>query len=165
MSIVAPARTARTKRAADGLYGTILALAVVAALSKDEEATAAMILGGVLTTALAFWLVHVYAEVLARRAFGEASGLRPEIIHAARQEWPLVQAAIAPSIPLLLWGIGVLGRRGGITLSLIVGLGDLAAWGFLAGRAARQSRTMSAVSALAAVLLGTGMVLLKNLVH
>lgn len=161
----APARTARTKRAADGLYGTILALAVIAALSKDDSAGAGVIVGGVLTTAVAFWLAHVYAEVLARRALGEASGLRADVAHAAQQEWPLVEAAIAPAVPLLLWGIGVLGRTGGITVALVVGLADLAGWGYLAGRTSGQSRPMSAISALVAVLVGTGMVLLKNLVH
>src|SRR4051794_110275 len=54
----------RAKRVADGVYGTILVLAVVAALSKDDHATAGAIAAGALTTSVVFWLAHIYADVL-----------------------------------------------------------------------------------------------------
>ncbi|HEY1597401.1 MAG TPA: hypothetical protein VGF74_18525, partial [Thermoleophilaceae bacterium] len=61
--------------------------------------------------------------------------------------------------------LGVFSRSTAITLSLIVGLGDLAAWGYIAGRAMRQSVLRALVTAAGAVALGALMVLLKNLVH
>jgi hypothetical protein len=150
---------------ADAVYGTILVLAVVAALSKDGSATAGAILGGTLATSVVFWIVHVYAEVLSRRASGDPTRLRPMVRAAARQEWPLVEAGIAPMAPLLLGTLGILERSTAITLSLITGLADLAGWGYVAGRAMQQSRLKSVATAAAAVALGTLMVLLKNLVH
>ncbi|MGZ4270057.1 MAG: hypothetical protein ACXVFN_11565 [Solirubrobacteraceae bacterium] len=150
---------------ADGIYGTILVLAVVAALSKDRHASAGAILGGALATSFVFWAVHVYAAVLGRRASGDATPLGPLGRSAARQEWPLVEAAVVPLVPLLLWGLGLLERSLGITLSLIVGLVDLAGWGYLAGRALGQSRLKALMSATVTAGLGTLMVLLKNLVH
>ena len=164
----APGPTAGADRAehfADAVYGTILVLAVVAALSEDDHAPAGAILGAALATSLVFWIVHVYAEVLSRRASGDGTAWWPLVRQAAQREWPLVEAAFLPSVPLVLGAVGLLARSPAITLSLIVGLADLAAWGYFAGRAMRQSRIKSLASALAAAGLGTLMVLLKNLVH
>jgi hypothetical protein len=150
---------------ADAVYGTILVLAVVAALSEDHGASPVAIAAGALATSLVFWVVHVYADVLSRRASGDTTGSWPLLRHAARQEWPLVEAAIVPTLPLLLGWIGLFERSTAVTLSLLVGLADLAGWGYLAGRTMGQSRFRAAISALGAAALGTLMVLLKNLVH
>src|SRR5262245_50215203 len=155
----------RAHREAGAVYGTILLLAVVAALSEDEEATSLAILGGVLATSLVFWVAHVYADVLSRRVAGEELPWRPLLMSAAYREWPLVEAAFAPALPLLLSAIGLLGRSAAVTLALAVGLIDLAGWGYVAGRTMRQSRLKSLLSALVAVALGTMMVLLKHAVH
>jgi len=150
---------------ADAVYGTILVLAVVAALSEDDAAGPGAIALGALTTSLVFWLVHVYAEVLSRRTSGDTTGTRPLVRAAAIQEWPLVEAALAPLAPLVLGAIGVFSRGTSVTLSIAVGLADLGAWGYVAGRAMGQATVKSALSAAVAVLLGLVMVLLKNLVH
>jgi hypothetical protein len=50
-----------------GLYGTVLMLAVIVALTKSGKAEASVVLGGVVATAAVFWIVHVYADVLAAR--------------------------------------------------------------------------------------------------
>jgi len=156
---------ARAHREAGAVYGTILVLAVVAALSEDEDATSLAILGGLLATSLVFWVAHVYADVLSRRASGDDMPWWPLLASAAHREWPLVEAAIAPALPLLLGAIGLLGRSAAVTVSLIVGLVDLAGWGYVAGRAMQGSRLRSLVSAVVAVALGGVMVLLKHLVH
>jgi hypothetical protein len=159
------AATEAGRRVADAVYGTILVLAVVAALSQDRQAGPGAIAAGALVTSIVFWVVHVYAEVLSRRTAGDTTHTRPLVRAAAKQEWPLVQAALAPLVPLLLGAIGLLSRGTSITLSILVGLADLGAWGYLAGRAMGQPTVKSGVSAVAAVLLGLVMVLLKNLVH
>lgn len=157
--------TARAHREAGAVYGTILVLAVVAALSEDEDATSLAILGGLLATSLVFWVAHIYADVLSRRASGDEMPWWPLLASAAHREWPLVEAAIAPALPLLLGAIGLVGSSAAVTLSLIVGLVDLAAWGYIAGRTMRQSRVRSVLSAAVAVALGAVMVLLKHAVH
>jgi hypothetical protein len=153
------------RRVADAVYGTILVLAVVAALSEDHGASPGEILGGALATSIVFWIVHVYAEVLSRRTAGDTSPSWPLIRASAVQEWPLVEAALAPAVPLLLGAVGILNRSPAITLSIIVGLADLAAWGFTAGRATGQSALKSLLTGAGALALGVVMVLLKNLVH
>lgn len=153
------------RRVADAVYGTILVIAVVAALSEDPESGSGEILGAVAATSIVFWLAHVYAEVLSRRAVGDRSRFWPLLWHAARQEWPLVEAAMAPAIPLLLGALGWLDRSAAITLSIVIGIADLAGWGYIGGRAMQQSRFRSLLNAGVAILVGTIMVLLKGLVH
>lgn len=153
------------RRVADAVYGTILVLAVVAALSQDKQAGPGAIAAGALATSIVFWVVHVYAEVLSRRTGGDTTPTRPMVAAAARQEWPLVEAALAPLAPLLLGAIGLFSRGTSITLAIAVGLADLGGWGYVAGRAMGQSRVKSGLSALVVVGLGLVMVLLKNLVH
>jgi hypothetical protein len=164
MRVDSAART-RGRRVADAIYGTILVLAVVAALSKDDAATAGAILGGALATSVVFWIVHVYAEVLDREVAGDSPGGWVAVREAAWQEFPLVEAALLPMVPLLLGAIGVLGRSTAINLSLAIGFFDLAAWGYHAGRTMHQSRLRAGLQAAGAAGLGVLMVALKNLLH
>jgi hypothetical protein len=155
----------RGHRAAGAVYGTILVLAVISALSEYDDATSLAILGGTFATSTVFWVAHVYADVLSRRAIGDPTPFWPLIRVSSRQEWPVVEAALAPALPLLLGVIGLLGTTAAVTLALLVGLADLAAWGYIAGRRMHESRLRSLASACVAIALGTAMVLLKNLVH
>jgi hypothetical protein len=150
---------------ADAVYGTILVLAVVAALSRDRNASAGAILGAAAATSIVFWIVHVYAEVINRETSGDTTPFWSLVRQSGWQEWPLVEAALLPMLPLLLGALGVFGRSAAITLSLVVGLGDLWIWGYAAGRAVHHSRLKSVLTGAGAVALGVVMVLLKNLVH
>jgi hypothetical protein len=164
LRIESSART-RGRRVADAIYGTILVLAVVGALSRDAEATVGAILGGALATSVVFWIVHVYAEVLDLEVSGESPGGWAAVRAAAWQEFPLVQAALLPMVPLVLGTVGVLGRSAAVNLSLAIGFFALAAWGYHAGRTMQQSRLRAGLQAAGAAGLGLLMVLLKNLVH
>lgn len=166
-TVVSERRAARMRgrRVADAVYGTILVLAVVAALSKDKSAGPGAILAGALATSIVFWIVHVYAEMLDRRTSGDTTPTWPLLRDSAWQEWPLVQAALAPLAPLLLGAFGVLSRSTSITLSLAIGIAALAAWGYMAGRAVHESWIKCLATAAGAVGLGALLVLLKNLVH
>jgi hypothetical protein len=155
----------RGRRLADAVYGAILVIAVVAALSEDPTATSWAILGGALATSLVFWIVHVYAEMLDRRTVGDTTPTWPLIQSAAWQEWPLVQAALPPLVPLLLSAAGLFGRSLAVTLSIGVGLAELAAWGYAAGQATQESKLRSTLTAGGAVALGALLAVLKNLVH
>jgi hypothetical protein len=160
-----PSPTEQVARVSAAVYGTILVLALVGALSEIHRLDAVEILGGTLVTSLVFWLAHVYAEVLARGVSGDRRSLGALARAAARDEWPLVEAAVLPAAPLFLGALGVLSESTAVTLALGAGLADLFGWGYLAGRAADQGPLRAATSALLAVGLGTVMVLLKGLLH
>jgi hypothetical protein len=112
-------------KSADGLYGTVLVLAVLLALSEDPGAGPGKLLGGVLFTALVYWVVHVYAGTLARRVARPDQGLRAVVRETMREEWPLVEAATVPAIPLLLGMLGVLERDTALWCAVAAGLVDL----------------------------------------
>ena len=91
---------------AGAIYGTILVTSVVAAADSSDAIWRS--LGIVEVTVLVFWLAHVYAHALAwsldsNEPFSRR-GLRP----VARKEWPLLQAAVVPTIALVAGGIGLI---------------------------------------------------------
>jgi hypothetical protein len=152
-------------RSPGALYGTILVIAVIVGVSEDETASAGLILGGVLVTALVFWAVHVYAETLAAHLAHPDWSLGDDLKEAAASEWPLVEAAAAPAVPLLLGWIGVIGRNAAIDLALAVGLINLFGWGVSVGRSMGQPTSRAIITGLINVVLGGIMVVLKGLVH
>lgn len=90
---------------ARAIYGTILVIAVITALSHDDSVTPAQLIAGVLATTLVFWIDHVYAEVLGHRVAEEEEGGRPKWAHvavAARAQWPLVESALLPVLGLVI---------------------------------------------------------------
>jgi hypothetical protein len=152
-------------RSAGALYGTILVLAIVVGLSEDPDAGAGFILGGVLITTLVFWAVHVYAETLAQHLAHPHWTLRADVAHAASREWPLVEAAAPPALPLFLGAVGVLSRTAAINLAIALGLLNLFGWGVAVGRAMGQPLSRAIVTGLVNVVLGGIMVVLKAFVH
>jgi VIT1/CCC1 family predicted Fe2+/Mn2+ transporter len=81
-----------------------------------------------------FWVAHVYAAILAH---GPAQGgsLRAEL-DAVRREaastLPLVEACLAPAIPLVIAMLGLLALPLAYAASLTIGIVTLAAVGFVA---------------------------------
>ncbi len=148
-----------------GLYGTVLALAVITALSKSGKAEAAVLLGGVLVTSLVFWIVHVYADTLAARVD------RPHVSWAdlarrhGRHELPILEASIPPSIPLALGTVGVLSRLAASWGAIAMCLISLFGWGLAVARALGYRGPAAVAVGLLNVGLGAVMVGLKVLVH
>jgi hypothetical protein len=151
-------------RSADGLYGTVLMLAVLLGLSEDPGAGPGKLLGGVAVTMGVYWVVHVYAGTLAERVGHPDRRLRPIVGAVMREEWPLVEAAAVPAIPLVLGVLGVLSRDTALWAAVVLGLVDLFAWGLSVGRALRQSTLITVALGAANVGLGLVMVGLKYLI-
>ncbi|MSO42148.1 MAG: hypothetical protein EXQ70_09715 [Solirubrobacterales bacterium] len=147
-----------------GVYGTILATALVAAYSSDSSLSAEEVGVGVAATVVVFWLAHAYAGMIA----GGLSGRRPGL-GAARDalgdEWPIVASAIPLLIALALGAVGLVTDATAETLAVLVGVVGLVAYGVVIGIKRRFS-TLGIV-ALAAVngLFGVVIVALKVFVH
>jgi hypothetical protein len=148
-----------------GLYGTILALAVITALSKSGKAEAAVLLGGVVVTSGVFWLVHIYADTLAARVATPDRSWLDLARHFGRHELPILESAVPPSIPLALGAVGILGREAASWTAIAFGLAALFGWGLLLGRALGYRGAGPLVVGLLNVALGGVMVGLKVLVH
>jgi hypothetical protein len=148
-----------------GLYGTVLVLAVLTALTKSGKAEAAVLLGGVVVTSGVFWIVHVYADTLVARVAAPEQRWRDIAAVHARHELPILEAAVGPAIPLALGAAGVLSREAASWAAIAVGLVGLFGWGILLGRALGYGLWRTVSIGLLNVALGGVMVGLKVLVH
>lgn len=148
-----------------GLYGTVLVLAVIIALSKSGKAEANIILGGVAVTTLVFYVVHVYADVLALRVREPARSWRSLAREVGHEEIAIVEAAVLPAIPLVLGTLGILDREAASWGAIACGLVSLFGWGALVGRALGYGTPRSLLFGALNIALGGLMVVLKVLVH
>jgi hypothetical protein len=151
---------------ARAIYGTILVMAVIVALSHDGSVTSAELITGVLATTFVFWIAHVYAEVLGQRVEGE--GGRPTLANvavAARGEWPLVESALLPVLCLLVGVVGLVETRTAVWIAIGAGVVELFGYGIAAGRRLRLSLRGTLVVGVVNGALGLVIVALKVLVH
>jgi hypothetical protein len=148
-----------------GLYGTVLVLAVIIALTKSGKAEASIVLGGVVITSLVFFVVHVYADTLAARVRHPEREWLEIARHHAHHELPILSAAIGPAIPLALGAAGALSREAASWAAISMGLLGLFGWGVAVGRALGYRRGLPLLFGVLNVALGGVMVGLKVLVH
>ena len=88
-----------------------------------------------------------------------------EVRRVAGREWPLLQAAVVPSLILLVGALGLLGTM--LTYRLAIGYGAAALvwWGLVFARKERLSRKVTAAVVVVNAAFGIFIVLLKELVQ
>ena len=155
----------RAHSAAAAIYGTILITAVIAALSEDPAAGPGEMLSVALLTSTVFWLAHAYADGVGERVAttDRARWLSPMALLA--HTWPMMQAALLVTVPLVLGALGILHRTAAVRGALLIGIVELCLWGYLAGRHIGPGRLVRVESAVFISLLGVAIALLKLLVH
>jgi len=119
MSASAHDRRARRTRTVGAVYGQILTISVVAALSEDARAGPSEIFFSVILSMLVFWLAHVYAEAVALRLDRSDPLHWREVRGIMRQEWPMMQAAWPALVALGLGWVGVLASRFATNLAIV----------------------------------------------
>ena len=147
---------------AGAIYGTILVTSVVAAADGSEAIWRS--LGIVEVTVLVFWLAHVYAGALAASLDGKEPLSRREIRRIAGREWPLLQAAVVPSLALIAGGLGLIASRTAYWLAIGFGVAALVWWGLLFARKEGLSRRVTCVVVLVNASFGLCIVALKEFV-
>ena len=157
----------RTERSAtEAVYGLLLALSVIAVTREyDASPDPGRVALSVVVTAVAFYLAHVYAELLGR-GVSEGQGLTAGAVrHAMREHFSLVAVAF----PLLaVLGAGAMEwipERTAIAAATGIALAELAAAGSFAALRSGAGSGGMLVSAMVAMALGSIVVLLKALVH
>ncbi|SDE36080.1 hypothetical protein [Auraticoccus monumenti] len=149
--LLSPLRTTRAiapESLAQAVHGLVLFVAVVGATFVADYPVGKMLLYSVGSVVL-FWSAHVYSAVLAHQHAAKASlptGLAT-VWHEARRALPLLEACIAPVIPLLLAVLEILPTPVAYGASVSVGVGTLALVGFLALHNRRASLRRSLVAA------------------
>ena len=158
-------RHATVARLTSSIYGTVLAIALVAAYSAEEDLEPLVIAAALLATLAVFWLAHSQAELLAvRYAAGHALS-RAEVREHIRHGFAMVEAGFPLVGALLLGAVGLVGDDTSIDLALGVGVAELAAWGVAVGSREKLGTLQTFGVTAVNVSLGLAVVVLKLVIH
>lgn len=148
---VLAARAIGPAAVAYAVHGLVLFLAIIGATFVADYPAWEMLLFSVGAVVL-FWVAHVYAAALAHQDAADATvrtGLAL-VAQEAKHALPLLEACIAPAIPLLLAMLGLVALPSAYAASLTIGITTLAVVGFLAlrnrGASLRRSLALGAVT-------------------
>jgi hypothetical protein len=130
----------------------------------EAHASAQKLTLSLLSTMAVFFLAHVWSAIAGERV-QEAQGFGVNrAIAIAREEWPMLEAGIAPICALALAWAGVLDRDDGARLAIALGVVQLFAWGYVVGRRAYHRLGPALASAAIDGVLGLVIVGLEVLV-
>jgi hypothetical protein len=142
------------------VYGTIVVMATVtAAYGAERDPWRLAVI--VWTTALVFWIAHLYAHGLAESISRRQRLTGPELARIARRELGILLAAALPSSALLLGALGIVREARAVWLALALGLVTLGAEGIRYARLETLSRAATLVIVAANLGLGLLVVALK----
>ena len=151
--------------ATQGVYGLVLATAVIAISRESDPSNAGQAAISMLVTALVFWLAHVYARLLGGALSPDGRLTRAAVARAMREEWSVVEVAIPLVLILGLGAIGVMPERAALIAATVLALVELAAMGAYAAMRQGAGPGGTLLSAAIALALGLSIVLLKVLIH
>lgn len=151
---------------AHAVHGLVLFLAIVGATFVGDYPAGRMLVFSVGAVVL-FWIAHVYAATLARD-HGEDLSMRTELLAMwaeAKRALPVLEACIAPAIPLVLAMVGVIALPLAYGLSLAIGIVTLAAVGFVAVHTRRGSLRRSIAAAAGTGSFGAAIIAAETFWH
>ncbi len=147
---------------ADGIYGVVVAAAVLAA---SHESSAGAVAISVLVTLLIYWAAERYALLVAERIHRQHRSSWRDLGRRLTSGWEIVTASALPLVVLLV--LGALGARlyvaelAALTTSTVLLL--LAGWEI--GHDGRLSLLERITTSGVAGLFGVAMIFLKTLLH
>jgi len=148
-------------RIASTVFGTITAMATVAAYGKAFPNSPWTVEELVLSTAVVLWLAHLYTHALSE-SISERHALRAAgVRRLAGREVGILLAVVPPSFALLLGALDVIDETASIWLALALGLAILALEGVRYARLERLGPARTLLAVAANVGLGLLVVLLK----
>ena len=154
-------RSAGRRRAA-GIYGTIVASAVLAA--GGSHLRTAPLAVAVLVTLLVYWAAEGYAEVLGEHAHAGRLPTWSHVRASLAAIWPMVTASYLPLGSLLVARLLGADTMTAATVALVVAIALLLVHGWLGGKASRLRGLRLLAVTLIAGAFGVMMILLKLLV-
>ena len=146
------------------MYGSFLAASVLGVAYEAGESARTMT-ATLFASMLVFWLAHAWSEIVGTHIKAGARFERRQIALIARREWPLVEAAVVPTVLLALAWAGVWSRDTGAVLALMTTVVQITLWGFVAGRRAGGTAISAALLGGVQGALGIALLLLERLVH
>ncbi|MER6448835.1 hypothetical protein DEJ51_13715 [Streptomyces venezuelae] len=141
------------------VYGSLLAASVVVGAGTLGEYPRLELVALLLGTGVVFWAAHVFARLFGERMVHHLSwGV---VRSTAREERPIIKAAVPPAVAALIAPFFGLGHQGIVWLALIVALVGQVGWATVAAARAGASRRMMMLAGAINLFLGVLIVLLK----
>ncbi|MFF8260165.1 hypothetical protein [Streptomyces virginiae] len=144
---------------AGAVYGSLLAASVVVGAGTLGSYPRVQLIALLLGTAVVFWAAHVFARHFGARLAGRLSWR--VVRRTAREERPIIEAAVPPAVAVAVSPLFDLGPQGIVWLALLVALAGQVGWATVAAQRAGASRRLMAVAGVVNLLLGLVIVLLK----
>jgi hypothetical protein len=145
---------------ASTVYGTIVVMATLTAAYATEKHPWKLA-GIVASTAVVFWIAHLYAHALSESITLSRRITFDELAHIARREAGLLFAAAAPIAALVIGATTVVRETRAVWLALAIGLVTLAVEGLRYARLESLGRAGTVAAIVANVSLGLLVVALK----
>jgi hypothetical protein len=152
------------ERAARAVYGTIIALAVIATLSDGSAAAGEVlvaVIGGVLAAQLAELYASYLADVIREQRHPDRARMRAALGDSAAGS----VAAMLPAVPFVVAAIGAIELDTAFDIAFWAGLGVLAGYTFLANRLAGLSGLRNLIAGSVVLAVGLALIALKAIVH
>jgi hypothetical protein len=165
--VTARARTDERRAHADytgGVYGSMLAASVVVGAGTLGSFPRLELVLLLLLTGVVFWIAHVHAQLFGARLV-EQSLDRRTVLHVCRDEWPIVKAALPPSLAVAVSPLLGLDVDGALWLALTVAVAGQVGWSAAAARRAGASWRMVTATASVNLLLGLLIISFKLFLH
>ncbi len=149
---------------AAAVYGAVVAAALITAFRREHASPEATALA-LISTLWVFWLAHVWSAMVGQRIYDDDRGLwRHSLGPIARAEWPLVEAAFAPAILLLLGWAGLIAEDTVTGLAIAACCLELFVFGVAVGRRAYSRWRPALLSGIVDAALGLLLISLEVLV-
>ena len=153
-----------SRQVARVIYGSIIGLALIAALEKHPPSPA-IVAGSLVVTALGVALAEFYSEAVGIHTRKRRRVRRDEFREIAGESFAVAAGVTFPAVFFVLASAGVMETDTAFTLALWSGVGLIAFYGFWAGRLAGDGVARSLVQALGVGLIGVLLIGLKSLLH
>ena len=163
MNVARDSRSGKVRFGA-AVYGSFLVASVVG-VAFEAGQDARFLTMAAFGSALVFWLAHWWSEVLGEQIAAGETFRHRDVLRVARREWPLVEAAVVPTLLLALAWAGVWSRETGAELALAAAVLQIIGWALVAGRRAGWTRMRTGVFAAGQGTLGVLLLLLERVVH
>lgn len=154
----------------DAVYGTVLFVALIAALTDDEGTEPVDLVQTLIfavLTQIVFWVAHVFAGTVAGHGAhgGEVVPLGTAIARAARHSLGLLYGPVLPAVPLILGAVHAIDADTAVDLSFIVAMLILGVLGFLALADRGSHIILRILGGIGSAFLGLLIILLNAIVH
>jgi hypothetical protein len=146
------------------VYGSFLVASVVGVAFETGQ-DARFMTTTAFGSALVFWLAHWWSEMIGEQIAAGAAFRRRDVLVVARREWPLVEAAVVPTVLVALAWAGVWSRGTGAELALAAAVLQIIGWALVAGRRAGWTWLRTGVFAAGQGTLGIVLLLLESVAH